>query len=500
MLSSVQGVQSVWSFLRKSLPMIGVGLAVLSGGCSADIARFDFAGLNDKGTTTAAIPPIPSEPVGQRSNLIGQETAETGSGYPGYQSPGGAYYPPPSNYAPPAAPAQPVTSQPLYPPPAAPTQPATVAPISPERPAVAARRPTRASPSAAPAPVTPAPVLEERAEVTRGEQIEVQSGDTLYGLSRRHKVAIADLIAVNNLTGPMIKPGQKLYIPATKTTHRPVEPVTAVSADIPADWTGSYTIRPGDSLYSIASRYRLRSADIRRYNGIRDVRRIRPGTVLRLPAGTGDGTIAASARPAPIPSNTSAPSLSGSPDSASQSVAGGPTPTILNGSQPATSDRTQLRTAVATPLKTANDAQPSSIGVPSRPGSGSVASANKLRWPVEGKIISAFGQRPDGTHNDGVNLAVPLGTDVHAAEAGTVAYAGNELKGYGNLILVRHDNGWVTAYAHANEMLVSRGDVVRRGQVIAKAGKTGQVDQPQLHFELRQGQKPVDPTPFMDRL
>ncbi len=498
MLSLVQSVQSVWFSSRKSLPMIGIGLAVLSGGCSADIARFDFAGLNDKGTTTAAIPPVPSEPVGQRSNLIGQETADANAGYPGYQSPGGTYYPPPSNYAPSANTAPPVVSQPLDSQPA-PAQPATVAPIAPQRPAVAAL-PPQGSRAAAPAPVTAAPVLEERAEVTRGEQIEVQAGDTLYGLSRRHKVAIADLIAVNNLTGPMIKPGQSLYIPATKTTHRPAEPVTVVSADIPANWTGTYTIKTGDSLYAIASRYGLRSADIRRYNGIRDVRRIRPGTVLRLPAGTGDGTVVASGRPATIPSGTPQPTYSVGPDSAPAPVASGPAPAILNGRSPTTTNRTQLRTAVARPLNTANDAQPSSIGSPSRPGSGSVASTDKLRWPVEGKIISAFGQRPDGTHNDGVNLAVPLGTDVHAAEAGTVAYAGNELKGYGNLILVRHDNGWVTAYAHANEMLVSRGDVVRRGQVIAKAGKTGQVDQPQLHFELRQGQKPVDPTPFMERL
>ena len=116
-----------------------------------------------------------------------------------------------------------------------------------------------------------------------------------------------------------------------------------------------------------------------------------------------------------------------------------------------------------------------------------------------GEVIAAFGKRPDGTHNDGINIAVPQGTEVHAAESGRVAYAGNELKGYGNLVLIRHDNGWVSAYAHADQILVKRDDVVRRGQVIAKAGKTGTVDQPQLHFELRQGAKPVDPLPHMER-
>jgi murein DD-endopeptidase MepM/ murein hydrolase activator NlpD len=111
--------------------------------------------------------------------------------------------------------------------------------------------------------------------------------------------------------------------------------------------------------------------------------------------------------------------------------------------------------------------------------------------------VSAFGTRPDGGHNDGIDLAVPQGTSVMAAENGVVAYAGNELRGYGNLILIRHANNWVSAYAHNEEILVKRGDKVRRGQIIAKAGASGSVTQPQVHFELRKGSRPVDPTKFM---
>jgi len=129
------------------------------------------------------------------------------------------------------------------------------------------------------------------------------------------------------------------------------------------------------------------------------------------------------------------------------------------------------------------------------PGSAS----GHFRWPARGRLIASFGKRPDGNHNDGINIAVPQGTEIHAAESGRVAYAGDELKGYGNLVLIRHGNGWVSAYAHADQILVKRDDVVRRGQVIAKAGKTGTVDQPQLHFELRQGAKPVDPLPHLDK-
>ena len=122
-----------------------------------------------------------------------------------------------------------------------------------------------------------------------------------------------------------------------------------------------------------------------------------------------------------------------------------------------------------------------------------------FRWPVRGRVITAFGPRPSGQQNDGINLAVPEGTPVKAAEDGVVAYAGNELKTYGNLVLVRHSNGYVTAYAHASEILVKRDDPVKRGQVIAKSGQTGSVSAPQLHFEIRKGSTPIDPVPFLDK-
>jgi murein DD-endopeptidase MepM/ murein hydrolase activator NlpD len=127
------------------------------------------------------------------------------------------------------------------------------------------------------------------------------------------------------------------------------------------------------------------------------------------------------------------------------------------------------------------------------------ASSNSagFRWPVRGRIIAGFGPKPTGQQNDGINIAVPEGTPVRAAEDGVVAYSGNELKGYGNLVLVRHATGHVTAYAHNSELLVKRGDSVKRGQVIAKSGQTGNVSSPQLHFEVRKGATPVDPMQYL---
>jgi murein DD-endopeptidase MepM/ murein hydrolase activator NlpD len=126
-----------------------------------------------------------------------------------------------------------------------------------------------------------------------------------------------------------------------------------------------------------------------------------------------------------------------------------------------------------------------------------VGSLPSFRWPVRGRVIAAFGPKPSGLQNDGINLAVPEGTPIKAAEDGVVAYAGNELKGYGNLVLVRHANGFVTAYANASDILVKRGEAVKRGQVIAHSGQTGNVTSPQLHFEIRKGATPVDPAQYL---
>jgi murein DD-endopeptidase MepM/ murein hydrolase activator NlpD len=123
--------------------------------------------------------------------------------------------------------------------------------------------------------------------------------------------------------------------------------------------------------------------------------------------------------------------------------------------------------------------------------------APAFRWPARGRIVNNFGARVNGSSNDGIDLAVPEGTQVRAADDGVVAYAGNELKGYGNLVLVRHSNGFVTAYANGSELLVKRNDQVHKGQVILKSGQTGNAATPQLHFEIRKNSAPVDPMQFL---
>ncbi len=114
-------------------------------------------------------------------------------------------------------------------------------------------------------------------------------------------------------------------------------------------------------------------------------------------------------------------------------------------------------------------------------------------WPLEGRILSGFGPKTNGLHNDGINIAASPGTPIRAVQSGVVAYAGNQLQGFGNMLLIKHESGWITAYAHAQTLLVERGDRVSRGQVVALVGSTGGVNQSQLHFELRKGKEAVDP-------
>ncbi len=441
-------------------------IAALAGGCSASISRFDAPGFSladDKKDQTSSI-----------------QTADAGNRGPNYLGNDGQYG---SAYAPPRANSDSrvaVANLP-DPPPNSPNYDERGQPYDErsQQPYDQRSQPPYDQRYQQPydqraATRTPPPALR------RGESVDVQPGDTLYRLSRRHHVSVAELMEVNGLSNPSLQPGQRIYLPEgypvrydeprQVATVQPPQVPASTPPDLQAKYNGSYTVRQGESVYAISRTYGVPVAELQLANGITDPRGVRTGTVLKVPGG---------AQSVPPPSSDVADATP-PPAGTSQD------PTVIN--------RRDARMA-------SRSDDVSTTGTISPPPSqrGSVAS-DKLRWPVNGRIITGFGQRNDGTHNDGINLSVPQGTAVHAAEGGVVAYAGNELKGYGNLVLLRHDNGWVTAYAHNDELMVKRGDKVQRGQVIARAGRTGSVDQPQVHFELRQGSKPVDPVPFLERL
>lgn len=302
----------------------------------------------------------------------------------------------------------------------------------------------------------------------RGQTVVVKPGMTLAAISRRYGVSIAALMRANHIAAPNnIQAGQRLVIPVRSAAK--AEPAQGRGHDAqkmaasPAASTGVHVAGPGETLYSIARRYHVSEVELARANHIEPYAGIRVGQRLAVP-----GQQAAGLQP---------PGASGHTE-AKQATPGSPAPVE--------------HTASVKPAATADLASPAD-----HPFGGTGRNEPSFRWPVHGHIISAFGSKPNGQENDGINISVPEGTPIKAAEGGEVAYAGDELKGYGNLILVRHPDGYVTAYAHASKLLVKRGDKVRRGEVIAKAGATGNVTSPQLHFEIRKGSTPVDPMPYL---
>jgi murein DD-endopeptidase MepM/ murein hydrolase activator NlpD len=228
-----------------------------------------------------------------------------------------------------------------------------------------------------------------------------------------------------------------------------------------------HVVAPGETLSKISRLYGKPVGEIAKANNIRPTATLKIGDRLTIP-----GVRTSAAKPKVAMS-------------VAQPKAAAPTASKEGPSEPT------HRAAIVTPAveATTHKAAPKTAEA--------TGALPTFRWPANGRVIAGFGTSPNGVQNDGINLALPEGTSVKAAEDGVVAYAGNELKGYGNLVLVRHPNGYVTAYAHAKEILVKRGDQVRRGQVIARSGQTGNVNAPQLHFEIRKGASPLDPMRFL---
>lgn len=350
----------------------------------------------------------------------------------------------------------PIPEEPVYQPPSnqtvvsrdLPPPPSQQAPYPTQPPAhrVARTTPTPASePSAMPLPQrAPAPPAPPQFTVA------VKKGDSLSLIARRHRVSVQQIMTANKLRNTRLSIGQKLVIPG----KRPPATEVAMRAK-------SYQVRSGDSLSAIAKRYGMEYQDLASHNNLPRNAVLQPGQILKIPGteDTAPSRVRIASRSSDMP--------------------------VSQPQQPRSSKPPAVREVRLTPKRKAVLPAPKPM------------TDNQFRWPVRGRVISGFGPKPDGKHNDGINVAVPLGASVKAAENGVVAYAGAELEGYGNLILIRHANNWVSAYAHNDEVLVKRGDEVRRGQIIAKAGKTGTVSRPQVHFELRRGSQPVDPLKYL---
>jgi murein DD-endopeptidase MepM/ murein hydrolase activator NlpD len=373
-----------------------------------------------------------------------------------------------------------------------------------------------------------------------GTQISVREGETVYNLSRRYGVPAEIIMKTNGLaTADGLQAGQKIVIPtyvyAAKApvsapdhnpnvadarssrgtkydvpadkvplpARAPVEkvavlpqqpklkeqkataPVDAqaasdpkvkpakeakVAAAQPKPVPGAYTVQPGDSLSAISRKTGVSVAALKQANGMKDGL-IRIGQTLKVPGGqeTASAAPAAKAKQAeldPVKTASTPPPAKATP-----------TETLASYTPPKKAEKL-IRQAAEDDVEA-----PDSTGI------------GKMRWPVRGRVISAFGSGKDG---DGIDISVPEGTPIKAAENGVVIYAGNGLKEFGNTVLVRHDDGLVTVYGHASSLEVQRGQKVKRGQEIAQSGMSGSADSPRLHFEVRKNSAPVDPRSFLE--
>ena len=309
-----------------------------------------------------------------------------------------------------------------------------------------------------------------------GTTIIVGTNDTVDTIAQRYNVPAREIMRVNGLPTPRnLQPGQSLVIPrqAVASTPPAMSAPQTKPAQVAATRGGVHVVNPGETIFSIARKNNIPPAQLAKANNLTLATQLKTGMRINVP-GMKTASVAAAA-PAQQAKQVAA---------VAPPKPGAAAPVVVAEAPAAKKESANLATETKEIEKEAK--QDATSALPS------------FRWPVRGRVIAAYGAKTSGKQNDGINVAVPEGTPVKAAEDGVVTYSGNELKGYGNLVLVRHSNGYVTAYAHASELMVKRGETIKRGQIIAKAGQTGEVSSPQLHFEIRQGSTPVDPSKFLN--
>ena len=307
-----------------------------------------------------------------------------------------------------------------------------------------------------------------------------------------------DLPALNSSSSmgtPQAMPAQQTLAPlpaapaAVSLGATPPSAALPLDSSVPVQSAGNgngytHTIASGESLYTIARKYDVTTQAIVQANGLSSPDRIVVGQKVIIP-GRSDLLPAATSSAAPVQVASTAPqALPSMPASRPDNLGAG---TLQAAATPAP--------AAPAPVAAPQEAAPTQIASisPAAAAEPAMSGSDKFRWPVSGRVITDFA----ASRGTGINIDVPEGSSVKAAENGTVIYVGSGVEGYGNLILIRHPNGYVSAYAHLKSMSVAKGAVVSRGDNIGAVGATGSVSRPQLHFELRKGATPVDPVPLL---
>ena len=337
--------------------------------------------------------------------------------------------------------------------------------------------------------------VESKTEIKQNDTIIVAKGDTVYSLSRKNNMSVAEFASINNLKEPYtLSIGQKLQtrksskqaeIPniiseekVQQIKNEKTEKIAVKEAVKPNNTKRvdleEITVAKGDTLYSLSRKYEIPVNDLAVMNKISAPFTLSVGQKIKVPKLSGVQT------------------RSATEIKSTQKIT--PAKTSVNNAK-----TTQKQPDTKVVGKTTQKPQKISSNPKQQLPKISARSASKFSWPVRGTILSAYGPKKGGLVNDGINISAAFGAPVKAAENGVVAYAGNEVKGMGNLVIIQHSDGWMTVYAHLDSMSVKRGSKVSVGQQIGKVGKTGKVDKPQLHFEIRKGTKAYNPTQYLKK-
>ncbi|GGD87154.1 hypothetical protein GCM10011390_02290 [Aureimonas endophytica] len=534
--------------LRLVRTVAVVALTALGAGCSADVARFD------DGFYTGAVPgkPMPQAAVGSASaypsSIDETRTGSVGGARSALYSGAAAASTP--SYPQVARQDAPIQRSMLAPPSAAASAPA-------EPPHTYAS----AAPAVADAPVRAAPSAMKAGWNKTSNTVTLREGETLETISNRYGVPVKAIVAANGLASAAdVAPGQAIAIPTYSYGDKPgaapamatagagAEPRTLgappqtlrAPSKMAAATPGRITVEPGDTLTAVARRAGVSVAELRAANGMTDDT-VRLGQKLVLPGGAAEPRRVASIDPrdGSEPRSAVKPAAKAVAEAAEKQpkpyqapqpakTAEAAKPAAPHAKAPAAADATQPAAATppakpavaeAKPAKTAPAAKPAAEAAPAAtvaeaPAAPATTVADEtekqasaaapagtgidqFRWPVQGRVLKRFGEKDGARRSDGLDISVPRGTAVKAAENGVVIYAGDGLKEFGNTVLVKHDNGLVTVYGHADDLKVKRGETVKRGQEIATAGMSGDAQSPMLHFEVRKNSAPVDPGKYL---
>jgi murein DD-endopeptidase MepM/ murein hydrolase activator NlpD len=327
-----------------------------------------------------------------------------------------------------------------------------------------------------------------------GKVVTLRHGETIEDLADRYGVSPELIAKANNLNGSYPRPGQDLLIPVPGgVSFVNVSPGIIKPTKEVCEKGGCYTVKSGDTPLSIAKAHNIQVKALLEMNGIKEARELKAGRTIVIP-----GVVAAPA-PQPVAAPVQQPrEVPGKATIAAKEER--PAQAVERQQAPAERKVAEAPVPVDIPAPVQEQAKPMQAAIQDGDGNCEASLLNPLprtgqnfRMPVEGRVITSFGKQKDNSVSEGIAISVPKGTPIKASENGVVAYVGNELAGFGNLILIKHADDYVTAYANADEVLVKRCQVVKRGETIAKAGTSGGVPQPQVHFEIRKGAKPVDP-------